>query len=217
MALIMPGRRRAPTTWVTVRLARRDYGGGMRVGFVTGVMPDRWARRWREREGREPLVLVPLETHRGEAAVRNEEVDMAFVRLPVDRTGLHVVALYREVPVAVVSREHVASVYDEVDLADLRGEQFVLGPPDGLVPEVEQVAFPPMSVVEAVEVAAAGGGIAVLPLSVARLHHRKDVRHVRIRDLPGSEVALVWLVERDDQATQDFVGVVRGRTARSSR
>ena len=189
----------------------------MRVGFVTGVMPDRWARAWRERRPREPLELVPLEPSEAEAALRSRAVDMAFVRLPVDRTGLHVVVLYREVPVVVVSRDHVAGVYDELTIADLADEQFVLGPPDGFDPAVEQLAFPPMSAKEAVEVAAAGTGVAVLPMSVARLHQRKDVRQVRVTDLPETEVGLAWLVERDDDETQEFVGVVRGRTSRSSR
>jgi DNA-binding transcriptional LysR family regulator len=189
----------------------------MRVGFVTGVMPDRWASAWRERRPHERLELVPMEPADAEPALRSLAVDMAFVRLPVDRTGLHLVVLYREVPVAVVSRDHVASVYDEVTIADLADEQFVLGPPDGFVPAAEQLAFPPMSAKEAVEVAAAGTGIVVLPLSVARLHQRKDVRQVRVSDLPETEVGLAWLVERDDEETQEFVGVVRGRTSRSSR
>jgi DNA-binding transcriptional LysR family regulator len=189
----------------------------MRVGFVTGVMPDRWARTWRERRPREPLDLVALDPDDAERAVRSGEVDMAFVRLPVDRTGLHCVPLYREVPVVVVARDHVASVYDEVSLRDLADEQFVLGPPEGFEPAVEQRPFPPMSAKEAVEVAASGAGVVVLPMSVARLYHRKDVRHVRVTDLPETEVALTWLVDRDDAQTQEFVGVVRGRTSRSSR
>jgi DNA-binding transcriptional LysR family regulator len=189
----------------------------VRIGFVPGVMPDRWARTWRERHPGDVLDLVPVEEADGEPALRAGDLDMALLRLPVDRTGLHVVALYREVPVAVVSREHVASVYDEVSAADLADEQFVLGPPDGVTPATPQAPWPPMTVREAVEVAASGSGIVVLPLSLARLHHRKDVRHVRVSDLPETEVALVWPVTRDAADTQDFVGVVRGRTSRSSR
>ena len=66
-------------------------------------------------------------------------------------------------------------------------------------------------------VVAAGTGVVVLPMSVARLHARKDVVHRVVTDLPTTTVALVWRMERDDELTQEFVGVVRGRTARSSR
>ncbi len=189
----------------------------LRIGFVTGVLPDKWARTWRERHPRDPLDLVPLEPAAAEATLRAGEVDMVLVRGPVDREGLHRIPLYQEVPVVVVSRDHVVSAYDEIALADLGGEQFALGPPDGFVPDVPQLDFPPMTSAEAVEVAAAGTAVVVLPMSVARLHHRKDVVAVRVLDLPETEVGLAWLVARDDERTQEFVGVVRGRTARSSR
>lgn len=188
----------------------------LRVGFVTGVTPDRWARAWRERR-HEPLELVPLEEDRAEPELRAGALDMALVRLPVGREGLHCVTLYREVPVVVVGHEHVVSAYDEIALGDLAAEQFVLGPPAGLEPAVEQLPFPRMSAEDAIAVAAAGTGVVVLPLSVARLHHRKDVVRRPVLGVPETEIALAWLVDHDDDRTQAFVGVVRGRTARSSR
>ena len=64
---------------------------------------------------------------------------------------------------------------------------------------------------------AAGTGVVLVPMSVARLHRRKDVVHRVVTDLDPSTIALVWLRERDDETTQAFVGVVRGRTGNSSR
>ena len=64
---------------------------------------------------------------------------------------------------------------------------------------------------------AAGTGVVIVPMSVARLYHRKDVVQRPVSDLEPTTVALAWLVERDDDRAQRFVGVVRGRTARSSR
>lgn len=187
-----------------------------RVGFVTGVTPDKWARAWRERRS-EPLDLVPLEEDRAEPELRAGALDMALVRLPVGREGLHRIPLYREVPVVVVGHEHVVSAYDEISLADLADERFVLGRPAGLAPAVEQSPFPAMSIRDAIEVVASGTGVVVLPMSVARLYHRKDVVHRPVLGVPQTEIALAWLVDRDDERTQAFVGVVRGRTARSSR
>ena len=184
---------------------------------MPGVTPDKWARSWRERPGRTRLRLLPQEQPEAEAAVRSGDLDMALVRLPVERDGLHLVRLYDEVAVVVVARDHPVAAYDEIDLADLADEQFIGGPPDDLTPGVEQLDFPPMSAQEAVEAVAAGTGVVVLPMSVARLHHRRDVVHRPVRGLPPTTIALVWLVERDDEHTQAFVGVVRGRTPRSSR
>ena len=189
----------------------------LRVGYAPGVTPDKWARAWRERRNGVRLELTMVEEADAEPSVRDRRVDMALARLPVDRTGLHLVRLYDEVPVVVVGREHPVAAYDEIDMAELTDEQFVTGPPDGFSPRATQLAFPPMSAKEAVEVVAAGSGIAILPMSVARLHHRKDIAHRPVLGLPPTTIALIWLTERDDAITQAFVGVTRGRTPRSSR
>ena len=70
---------------------------------------------------------------------------------------------------------------------------------------------------DAVETVAAGTGIAIMPMSVARLYQRKDVVQRPVVDLDPTSVVLAWLVEKDDERAQRFVGVVRGRSARSSR
>jgi DNA-binding transcriptional LysR family regulator len=187
-----------------------------RVGFVTGATPDKWARAWRERS-RVPLELVPVEEADQEDGLRDGTLDMCLVRLPVDRDGLHLVPLYDEVAVVVVGAEHLVTAAEEVSLTDLVDEQLVLPHPSGWTPSVPQLDWPAMSVRDAVEVAASGTGVLIVPMSVARLHHRKDVAFRPVRDLPPTQVGLAWLVERDDARTQEFVGVVRGRTARSSR
>jgi DNA-binding transcriptional LysR family regulator len=187
-----------------------------RLGFVTGATPDKWARVWRDRS-RERLELVPLTEAEQEHALRAGDVDMAIVRLPVDRAGLHLIPLYDEVPVAVLARDHYLSLAEDVSLGDLAEEQLVLPHRSGWTPAAEQLAWPPMSEKDAVETVAAGTGIAILPLSVARLFHRKDVVHRPVRDLDPTSVGLAWVIEHDDDRTQAFVGIVRGRTANSSR
>jgi len=188
----------------------------LRVGFVSGATPDKWARAWRERRS-ERLVLVPLTEAEQEDAVRRGEVDMALVRLPVETEGLHCVRLYDERQVAVAGREHLISAADEVSLDDLVDQQLVHPHRSGWTPSVEQRPWPSMSEKEAVETVAAGTGVVVLPQSVARLFHRKDVVQREVTDLPPSTIALVWPRAQDSETTQAFVGVVRGRSANSSR
>ncbi len=192
-------------------------GDVFRVGFVTGATPDKWARIWRERHPRRPLELVPVEQDAQEDGLRDGSLDMCLVRLPVDREGLHCIPLYDEVAVVVVPREHLVTVVDEVTLDDLADEQLVLPHSSGWTPSVPQLDFPPMSVKDAVEVVAAGSGVVLLPQSVARLHHRKDVTDRPVTDLPTTKVGLAWLVDNEDDRVQEFIGIVRGRTARSSR
>ena len=200
-------------------------GPAFRVGFVPGVTPDKWARIWAERMPRRSLELVPVGDRDGVALVRSGELAMCFVRLPVDRDGLHLIPLYDEQPVVMVAKEHPVAAYDEIDVTDLADEHLLQDP--DTVPEWRDVAtevrdgsrypVPEMSLREAVESVAADAGIVVVPMSLARLHHRKDVVHVPVTGVPTTKVGLTWLVDNDDERVQTFIGVVRGRSASSSR
>jgi len=77
--------------------------------------------------------------------------------------------------------------------------------------------MPPMTTKQAVSVVATGSGIVVVPMSVARLHHRKDVVHRPVTGVAPSRVGLAWRVDDDDPRIEDFIGIVRGRTERSTR
>jgi DNA-binding transcriptional LysR family regulator len=171
------------------------------VGFVTGATPDKWARVWRERS-RERLELVPVTEETQLDGVRDGSHSMALVRLPVDRDGLHLIPLYEELPVAVMSTENTLTLLDEVTQEDLAGEHQDWG--DLVLDDV-------------VATVAAGTGIAVVPMSVARLHHRKDLTYRTVADLPPTTVGLAWRIDDKDERVQTFIGIVRGRTARSSR
>ena len=173
--------------------------GAFRVAFVPGVMPDKWLGRWRERR-RDRLDAFLVETHEQRSVLYDGRADMCFVRLPVEREGLHLIPLYTEEPVVVMSTEHLLSVLDEVTRADLEDVLVNDGPAR-----------------QAIETAAAGTGVVVVPRSVARLHHRKDVVVRPLVDGEESQVGLAWRTDLDDPRTDEFVGIVRGRTARSSR
>ena len=170
-----------------------------RVGFVPGVTPDTWAARWRERE-RRPLELVQVAQERQRAAIDTAEVHMVLARLPIDVDDLHLIPLYKELPVVVMSVDNVLSLLDDLGAADLVGEVVNDGP-----------------VAEAVATAAAGTGVVHVPMSVARAHHRKDVTFRVLRDGEPTQVGLAWWRDLEDPGVETFVGVVRGRTAGSSR
>lgn len=199
--------------------------GPFRVGFVPGVTPDKWARVWADRMPRRPLVLVPLGDQDGVALVHAGELQMCFVRLPVERAGLHLIPLYDEQPVVVVGKEHPVAAYDEIDVRDLADEHLLQDPDD--VPEWRDVAtevadgsrypVPEMTLRAAVESVAADAGILILPMSLARLHQRKDVVGVPVTGVPSTKIGLTWRVDDEDERVQTFIGVVRGRRANSSR
>ena len=171
------------------------------LGFVTGATPDKWAGTWRERQ-REPIELVPVADDIQEHGLRTGVIDMALVRLPVDREGLHLIPLYEELPVAVMNVDNTLTLLDEVTTEDLADEH---------------QDWTGLTVRESVETVGAGTGVLVVPMSVARLHQRKDVTFRTVTDLPSTTIGLAWLVDNDDPRVQTFIGIVRGRSERSSR
>ena len=193
----------------------------LRLGAVPGATPGKWIERWREQHPRQPLELVPLEAADQLRAIRAREVDVAICRGPVSDDDLHRVALYEEDAVVVMSADSHLTVADELIPDDLVGEVLltplddVFGPLE--LPTVAPNFDPVPTTADAIATVAAGVGIAVVPMSLARLHHRKDVTFRRLPAAPTSPVVLVWLRERDADDIQAFVGITRGRTERSSR
>ncbi|HEY9565271.1 MAG TPA: LysR family substrate-binding domain-containing protein [Nocardioides sp.] len=192
----------------------------LRIGFVPGVNPDKWAKVWRRRLPDSPLDMVPVgETQDPRSLIDGGDVDMCFVRLPIERDALHLIPLWEEMPVAVLAKEHPAADRDEIPLDELLAEQLVVGD----VPDWEQIRtatplpFPPMTTKDAIEVVASGTGMAILPMAVARLHNRKDVVHRPVLGLPTTRIGLAWLVANDDPRLETFIGIVRGRRETSSR
>lgn len=196
-----------------------------RVAFVPGVTPDKWRRIWERRVPDLPLEVSPVAVQDQLAVLHDGRADMCFVRMPVDRAGLSVIPLYVEVPVVVVPREHVVTAFEEVSVADLADEHLLQDPdavPDwrDIATEVREgtrVAVPSMTTEQAFATVGAGTGILIVPMSVARLHHRKDVAYRRVTGVAGSQIGLAWLTESTDARVETFVGIVRGRTERSSR
>lgn len=212
--------------------AQDGEGARLRVAFVPGVTPDKWFRMWRERHPEVALVPVPLDDDAGQTAMLDEgRADMLLARLPVDRDRYRLIPLYEETMVVLAAKGHMIEAAETVAAAELAGEHLLQHPDD--VPEWRDVAdevrdgsrvdVPRMTPREVVQTVAAGAGIAIVPLSVARQFERKDVVRRPLSDVPARGVGLCWPVpdpqgEVDrEELHQRFVSVVRGRSAHSSR
>jgi DNA-binding transcriptional LysR family regulator len=183
-------------------------------------MPDKWVRIWNERQPDVPLTLTQVPAGAAPEVLRDGDADAGLVRLPVDRTVFSAIPLYTEQTVVVVPRDHLVTAADEVAAEDL-ADDIVLHPLDDVLewetlpgrPALER----PATTADAVELVAAGIGVLVVPLSLARLHHRKDLTHRPLVDAPESRVALAWPEEATTDLVEDFIGIVRGRTVNSTR
>jgi DNA-binding transcriptional LysR family regulator len=192
-----------------------------RLGVFAGATPGKWIDTWRERT-RVPLELVDLVVRAQRAAITGDEVDAALVRLPIDRTDLHVIPLYEERTVVVASIDSHLTAADELDLTDLEGEIVIVPGDDVLgMPLPHGTVTPsfdaPGTTGEAIATVAAGVGVVLVPMSLARLHARRDVAAIPLRDGPDSPVGLAWIAERTTEDVERFIAIVRGRTINSSR
>jgi DNA-binding transcriptional LysR family regulator len=153
-------------------------------------------------------------------ALRASTIDVALLRPPVDTSGLAVIPLYEETTVVVVPTDHVFSAVDAVGIADLDGEPILI-PLDDVVawaaaPGVE-VDHRPETTKDATELVATGIGALIVPQSLARLHHRKDLTYRPITDAPTCPVALAVPEGQQPALVEEFIGIVRGRKPSSSR
>ncbi|WP_243063938.1 LysR family transcriptional regulator substrate-binding protein [Humibacter sp. RRB41] len=175
------------------------------------MTPAKWVRIWEERMRRVPLELVRTDAPGQVSVLHDGLADMALVRLPIDREGVHAIPLYDEQQVVVVAKGHAITAADAVSLAEVRE----LGAP--VHPFDQQVE-------DTLELVAAGVGSIVLPHSVARLHARRDLVAREVTDADPTSIALAWLsdpaparTDSEQYRVDTFIGIVRGRTTNSSR
>ena len=175
------------------------------VAFVPGVTPGKWERVWRERRPGGRLDLVPLPQDAALAAIGNGAAHMAIAREVNADDRWHAIPLYRENPVVVAPRGSLVASLDALDLVDLETEN------------VLEVDLDGGAAADAVDLVAANVGVAVMPQSVARALSRKDVVARPLRDAPDTAISLVWPSVGAHPMCDVFIGIVRGRTANSSR
>lgn len=191
-----------------------------RLAYVPGVTPAKWVRIWHERLPDVPLELVQVTVEEASDVLRDGSADAGFVRLPVDRTVFSAIPLYTETTVVVVPKDHVVTAAEEVTVADL-ADEVVLHPLDDVIgwerPPGEPAFERPATTADAIELVAANIGVLVVPQSLARLHHRRDLTYRPLVDAPQSGIALSWREDATTDLVEDFIGIVRGRTVNSSR
>lgn len=173
------------------------------------------------------------------AVPENPFAHMSIVRpdrepASTDGEKYHSIRLYEELPVVILPVDHVLTVLDEVPVEEL-AEEFLLQPASD-IPAYEEVSrawresagrIVPEGLTdkETIELVAAGVGLYIVPMSIARFYHRKDLTYRPVAGLDLYPVHLVWprapkgepRSEELEALLQDFIGIVRGRTATSER
>lgn len=190
-----------------------------RLNVAEGIIPRSWARAWAARHPEIELEIVHLPAAGGPSEVLDGRVDAAILRGVEATESLHAIPLFEEQPVVVAPRDHYLLAADTVTTTDFAGE--VLQQPTDAVTWANLAGEPPLEAPAntkvATEMVAAGVGVLIVPMSLARLHHRKDVGYRPVTDLAPVGVSLVWRASDENPLIEEFIGIVRGRTAQSTR
>ena len=199
------------------RVARAARGSGsFTIGFMPGLIVTEAVRAL---AGRHPQLTVNvLRTNWDDQTevLHDGRVDVSYIRLPVDQSGLQVQALLTEPRVAVFPVGHRLAGKDTISVADLANEHLLQDP--AAVPEWRDIATEMRTrdrrsapvfhtVEEKLEHVAAGHGIVLLPLSTAVFYTRPGVAYSHVSDIAANQVCLAWDATRRSQLIQDFAAI----------
>ncbi|WP_059050325.1 LysR family transcriptional regulator [Paenibacillus senegalimassiliensis] len=204
--------------------AHMGIEGRLVLGFVGSASYDILpvvVRAFQEQYPHVDLVLHEMPTPVQIEAFRRKDIDIGFVRTPVDDPLLSFLPVHQELCVAVVPKLHPLAGHTCVSMEDLRAEQFILlergiwpSWHDDIVAKCHQASFSPIirqSVKEiqtAISLVAAGLGVSIVPSSTSNLHAR-DVAYLDIAgDAPRIDMSIAWRTDNTSPLVQQFIQVV---------
>jgi len=196
---------------------RRTLTVGFFVGDSVASALHAFARRHPDVETR----LHRIYWHDQVSALHDGVVDVAFVHLPIDETGLEVIPVRAERRVAVVPAQHPLAGRASVAIADLADDPVIVQRgasdawqsfhnvdprPDGRSPRQGPAVD---NIEEKLEQVAAGAAISFVPASTAASVVHPAVRFLAVDDIPPIQICLAWPAQRRSPVIEDFAAAVR--------
>ncbi|MBQ0989975.1 LysR substrate-binding domain-containing protein [Micromonospora sp. PSH03] len=178
------------------------------VGFRAGITATPAVRQFAVQH---PSVIVDVQRIEGDdqaTLLLDGRIDVAYVRLPIDETGLRVTPLYTEPRVAVLPAGHRLAGKEQITEADLAGEPLVWHADTSTQPTRRthpNAGYLVRGVDETLEHVAAGRGISFLARSATVFYSHPDVSYVPIPQLAPDQVCLAVAASRASPLVDDFV------------
>ncbi|MEG4859970.1 LysR family transcriptional regulator [Microcoleus sp. K1-B6] len=206
------------------RQTSRGELGQLTIGFVSSAAHNVVPAILQAFRTQYPAVLLELHeltTHEQLQRLRFGQIDIGFVRPPVEEDGINSEIIFREPLIVALPETHPAADRAKVELRELSTEPFILFPRsqapglyDAIVSLCQQAGFSPIAAQEAIQMqtivslVAAEMGVAIVPESMQNFQRSGVV----YKSLPESTcivaIALIW---RSDPtaAVQRFLEVAR--------
>ncbi|GIF23506.1 DNA-binding transcriptional LysR family regulator [Actinoplanes tereljensis] len=185
-------------------------GGSRRlmVGFRAGITVTPAVQRFATRHPDVVVDMQRIESDDQAAMLLDGRIDIGYVRLPIDETGLRVTPLYTEPWVAVLPTGHRFAGKERITEADLAGEPLLWPPDPGTQPTKHphpNAGYLVRGVDETLEHVAAGRGISFLARSAAVFYSHPEVSYVPVPDLAPDQVCLAVAAARTSSVVSDFL------------
>lgn len=177
------------------------------VGFRAGIAV---APAVQQFAGKHPDVLVDvqrIEADEQAPMLLDGRIDIAYVRLPIDETGLRVTPLFTEPLMVALPADHRLAGKEEVSEADLAGESLVWHSGPSTQPTRRPLADSGLQVrgvEEKLEYVAAGRGISFVGRSETVFYSRPDISYVPIPELAPDQVCVAMASSRRSSLADDF-------------
>lgn len=217
-------------TMTAARRTARGEAGRLAVGYTSSAafhpLIPAVVRGFRQAAPEVALALEESSTAELVAALQQQRLDVAFIRVPVgDAAGLTIAPLAAERMLVALPAHHplVAPAAASVALADLAEETFILyrrptGPGlyDAIIAACRRAGFSPHigqeapRLVSTLSLVAAGMGISIIPESMRRLD-TEGIAYRPLSDAPDlvAPLLLAWRATELSGATQRLIGQVR--------
>jgi DNA-binding transcriptional LysR family regulator len=206
------------------RVARAGReSGSFAVGFMPGLIVTPVIRALSAAHPELTIDVLRTSWDDQVEVLHDGRVDVSYVRLPIDETGLKVVPLFSEPRLVALPSDHHLAGNQTVSIADLADEHLLQDP--AAVPEWQAIAsklqgpntrrpIPTIRTVEEkLEHVAAGDGIAVIPQSTAIFYRRADVACLPIDDIGPNHVSLAWEATRRSGLISELAELARDHAA----
>ncbi len=203
--------------------ASRGEVGKLVVGFVSSaaynVLPP-LLHAFREQVPGVNLTLQELTTDQQVQRLRDQQIDVGFVRPPVDQVEFRVMTILQESLVLALPETHPLAQSDLITLRSLIHDSFILFPRllapglyDQIISLCQQANFSPRVVQEAtqmqtiVSLVAAGIGSAIVPESIRHLQRTGVVYKALTEPTPKAAIALAWPQNTRSPVVQRFLEI----------
>ncbi len=177
------------------------------VGFRAGVATAPAVNLFAARHPDVPVDVQRIESDDQAPMLLDGRIDIAYVRLPIDESGLRVAPLYTEPRVAVLPAGHRLAGKEEVTEADLAGEPLIWPADTSTQPTGRphpNAGYVVRGVDETLEHVAAGRGISFLARSATVFYSHPDISYVPIPDLAPEQVCLAVASSHTSPMVDDF-------------